>query len=102
MAAERGDSRWVGLLLGLVAPILGFFAYGLIYTGWIRPHLDLDYYIHDLFLGTRRYQAPILSLSLIAEVPVFFLLDRLGWQHAMRGLITAMFLYGIAIVVLIV
>ena len=56
--------------------------------------------MNDLFLGTPEYRAPVLSLSLIADAVLFFLFDRKGMQSAMRGVIMAMFLYGIAIVIL--
>lgn len=96
----RWDSLATGIVAGLLLPVAGFFIYGLIYTNVIRPHLDLAWYVHDLFFGTRRYQAPILSLSLIANLPVFFLFDRLDMPRAMRGMITATFIYAVAIVVL--
>jgi hypothetical protein len=100
MASDRIDRPMAGVVLGMLAPLLGFFAYGLLYVHVIRPHLTLDYFIHELFLGTRRYQAPVLSLSLIADLPLFLWLDRRGAARAMRGVLIAMFLYGIAIVVL--
>lgn len=96
----RFDRQSTGLIAGLVAPVIGFFLYGLIHTGLIRPHLHLHDYIFDLFLGTREYQPKILSLSLIANVPLFFWFDRMGWHRAMRGVIASMFIYGIVIVVL--
>ncbi len=96
----RWDSVAAGLIAGLLVPVLGFFAYGWIHTTLIRPHLDLSFFIHDLFLGTRRFQAPILSLSLIANLAVFFLFDRRAMHRAMRGVITATFIYGVVIVVL--
>jgi len=96
----RWDSVPVGIVLGLLVPVLGFFIYGYIHTTVIRPHLDLQYYIHDLFLGTRQFQAPILSLSLIANLAVFFLFNRLDKPKVMRGILISTFLYGIIIVVL--
>lgn len=96
----RLDSVATGVVLGLLVPVLGFFLYGWIHTTLIRPHLDLQFFIHDLFLGTRRFQAPILSLSLIANLGLFFLLDRFALAKAMRGVLTATFIYGVAIVVL--
>ena len=72
----RWNDRTVGLVCGLLAPVLGFLLYGLLYVTVIRPHNDLGWFINDLFLGTRRYQAPVLSLALLADVPVFFWFDR--------------------------
>ncbi|MCB9193727.1 MAG: hypothetical protein H6597_04270 [Flavobacteriales bacterium] len=96
----RSNELWLGLVTGLLAPVLGFFVYGWIYTGLVRPFLDLDYYVHDLFLGTPQYRSPILSLSLIMDLPLFFLFDRLGRTRAMRGVLTAVMLYAVVIVAL--
>jgi len=96
----RWDSVPVGIVLGLLVPVLGFFIYGYIHTTVIRPHLDLQFYINDLFLGTRQFQGPILSLSLIANLAVFFLFNRLRMAETMRGILISTFLYGIVIVVL--
>lgn len=96
----RSDSQVLGIITGLLAPILGFFLYGLIYVTAIRPHLELREFVYDLFFGTREYQSPILSLSLIANLPLFFWFDRRDRHKSMRGVILASFAYGIAIVVL--
>ncbi len=95
------DRVGVGVLLGLLAPLLGFFGYAAIYVGAIRPHLDLSFFVHDLFLGTREYQAPVLTLSLFANLALFFLLDRWSYYRAMRGVIASTFLYAMVIVLLL-
>ncbi|MCB0770103.1 MAG: hypothetical protein KDC00_06835 [Flavobacteriales bacterium] len=94
------DSQRLGVITGLVAPVLGFLGYATIYVTGIRPHLDLAWFVNDLFLGTRTYQAPVLSLSLLANLALFFWYDRRGMQLAMRGVITATFIHGAVIVIL--
>lgn len=96
----RSDSQAIGLIGGLLAPIGGFFLYGLLYVTVIRPHLSLNEFVYDLFFGTREYQSPILSLSLIANLPLFFWFDRRDRHKAMRGVILACFIYGVAIIAL--
>lgn len=96
----RLDDVRIGVLLGLLAPVAGFFIYGWFHTSWLRPHLDMHYYVHEIFLGTQQYRSPILSLSLIAEIPLFFWLDRRGDYKAMRGVLLAMFAYAVAVVAL--
>mgnify|MGYP003382380084 CR=1 FL=1 len=91
------DSRAVGFVLGLLAPLLGFAAYGGIYVTAIRPHHDFHWFVHDLFLGTEEYRTRIVSLSLIADAALFFLFDRRDMHKAMRGVIGAMLVYGIYI-----
>lgn len=95
----RWDSRATGFVLGLIAPLLGFAAYGGIYVTAIRPHHDFHWFVNDLFLGTAEFRPRIVSLSLIADAVLFFLFDRKDMHRAMRGVITAMLLYGIYIVI---
>ena len=94
------DHLRTGIIAGLLAPVLGFLLYGLIYVHGIHPGNDLAWFVNDLFLGTPQFQSKILSLALIADVPLFFWFDRKGWNRAMRGVIGAMLLYGIVIIVL--
>jgi hypothetical protein len=96
----RFDSMLFGIITGLLAPVAGFFLYGAMYVTAIRPHHDLAWFVNDLFIGTRQYQSPVLSLALIANLALFFLYDRFGWHLAMRGVILATFIHGALIVVL--
>jgi len=95
----RGDSFALGFILGLLFPVLGFFGYGGIYVTAIRPHHDLHWFVHDLFLGTTEYRSQIISLSLIADAFLFFGFDRFEKYRSMRGVIAAMLLYAIAVVI---
>ena len=94
----RSDSQAFGIITGLLAPVVGFFLYGIAYVTAIRPHLELREFVYDIFFGTRLYQSPILSLSLIANLPLFFYFDKRDWHKAMRGVILASFVYAIAII----
>lgn len=92
------DRLGVGLVLGLIFPVLGFFAYGAIYVTAIRPHHDIAWFVNDLFLGTPVYRTQIVSLSLIADALLFFLFDRMRQMNAMRGVIIAMLVYALYVV----
>ncbi len=95
------DSRRTGFIAGMLAPVLGFVAYGLIYTTAIRPMYDMAWFVNDMFLGTLKYTSSILSLSLIANAFLFFWFDRKDAHKAMRGVILSMLVYGAVIVALI-
>ncbi len=90
----------LGVTGGLLAPIIGFFIYAAMYVTTIQPQHDLSYFINDLFIGTRQYQAPVLSLALLANLALFFYFDRIDRPLAMRGVILATFIYGLVIVIL--
>ncbi len=94
----RGDRFPIGFVLGLFFPVLGFYGYGTIYVTAIRPHHDLHWFVHDLFLGTSEYRSQIISLSLIADAFLFFGFDRLGYEKSMKGVIAAMLLYAIVVI----
>jgi hypothetical protein len=96
----RSDSQAIGIVTGLIAPVFGFLGYGLLYVSAIRPHLGLSEFVQDIFFGTREYQSPILSLSLIANLPLFFWYDRRDMYKAMRGVILASFIHGVIIIAL--
>lgn len=97
----RGDRLAVGIVAGLLAPVLGFFAYGLLYVTGMHPEHDLNWFVNDLFLATPQFRSKVLVLSLIADVPLFFWFDKRGWHQAMRGVIGAMLAYGVVIVILL-
>lgn len=89
-------------MLGLLAPVLGFFAYGGIYVTALRPWHDINWFVNDMFLGTSEFRTRIVSISLIADAFLFFLFDRLDKHKAMRGVIMAMLVYALYIVPAIV
>ncbi|MBL7962240.1 MAG: hypothetical protein JNM31_00215 [Flavobacteriales bacterium] len=94
----RFDKAWVGLLAGLIAPLIGILLYALIYVTAIRPHHDLAWFINELFLGAPLYRTSIVSLGLVADAFLFFAFDRARMLQAMRGVIAAMFVYALYIV----
>jgi hypothetical protein len=97
----RGDHPLVGFVLGLLAPALGLVIYALLITGSVRTDMSFRYFLMDMVFGLKRNIAPALSISLFADVALFFFLDRSDRHRAMRGVIAAMFTYGIVIVVFI-
>jgi hypothetical protein len=93
----RWDSIGAGFACGMLAPVLGFFGYAGLYVTAIRPHHDLHWFVHDLFIGTPIFRPRVVSLSLIADAFLFFLFDRFDRHRAMRGVILAMVAYGVYI-----
>ena len=86
----------IGLLVGLIGPMIGLMIYGLYYSG--TNDVSLGYFLNNFFFGNRMLVAPILSLSLLFNIlPFYFFLNR---QHyiAGRGILLSFFLYAIVIV----
>lgn len=97
----RFDNVRFGYLLGLAAPALGLLAYATLIATSIRPELELGFVLRNMLLGIRGNIAPTLSLSLLADVVLFFVFDRRRMLKAMRGVVGALLTYGAVIVLLL-
>jgi hypothetical protein len=96
------DRSWVGLLLGLVAPVIGLYLYALIITTSVWTDLTAVQFLKTTIFGVKANIAPAISISLFATVGLFFLFDRKRMFKAMRGVLASMFVYGIVILVLLI
>lgn len=92
------DKKSIGLLIGVLAPVLGFLLYGLFYS-W-EFNTSLSYFINTVFLGTKSYQSPIISLSLIADLGVFFLALKVKCNKTAQGIVYALMLYAPVVIYL--
>ncbi len=91
MSKPTGDSLSVGFVIGVLAPVLGFFVYGLF---WAQDNnRSLGYFINDLFLGTPEFRSSIIALSLIANLIPFYVFLRKERYKTARGVLLAVFLY---------
>mgnify|MGYP001604375825 CR=1 FL=1 len=97
----RSDNLRLGLVLGLLIPLIGLLGYSVFVVTVLRPQLELGFFLNDMVFGLRGNIAPTLSLSLLADVVLFFWFDHRRMLKAMRGVIGAMLVYGAVIVVLI-
>ena len=97
----RFDNYRTGFLLGLVVPAVGLLAYCTFAVTVLRPDLELDFLLRRMLFGIRGNIAPTISLSLLADVALFFALDRRRMLKAMRGVVGAMLAYGAVIVLLL-
>ena len=90
----RKDSMPTGLLSGLVAPFIGLFIYYLISF----HYMSLRSFINRITeLGLL---SGVISLSLIANLVVFFFFIRLKADRSAYGVIGATLIYGMVIVYL--
>ena len=83
-----------GFISGLMAPVIGFFIYYLISF----HYMDFISYVSRITeLGLL---AGIISLSLIANLIVFFYFIKVKADRSAQGVIGATFMYGLLIVIL--
>ena len=101
MRSDQFDKEWVGVILGLLATVTGFISYGLLYTSVIKSHHTMEFFVNELFLGNPDYQPKVVSLSMLAVIPVFFLCNYLNKLKLMKGVLLSMFFMAILVVVLL-
>lgn len=88
---KKYDDMRLGMVVGLLAPLLGFLIYGL---GWAAYfHRSLDYFINHVFLGISEMQSPIVSLSLLINLVPFFIFLRTKRYRSAQGVLAGLFIY---------
>lgn len=97
----RFDKVGFGYALGIIVPIAGLLGYCAFAVTVLRPELEFNFLLRNMLFGIKGNIAPTLSLSLLADVVLFFALDRRRMLKAMRGVIGAMLTYGAVIVLLL-
>ncbi|MFM7234923.1 MAG: hypothetical protein ACKOZM_10045 [Flavobacteriales bacterium] len=76
-----------GILGGLIGALLGFCIFGLGFS-WYNG-IFFSEFVNDIFLGDalQDFQSRILSFSMLADVLLFFLLVKRGYEEFCKGLI---------------
>jgi hypothetical protein len=87
------NKLWVGLVAGIVGPVFGALIFYAIFFG----HKTIVEFA-QMIINTSSTHSALLSVSLIFNLVFFFIAIRLNWMNAVRGVITAMFIYAPVIV----
>ncbi len=90
----RKDHFLTGFISGLLAPFIGFYIYYLISF----RYMSLQMYVSRL--TEFGLEAGVISLSLIANLIVFFYFIKIKADVSARGVIGATFAYGIVVICL--
>ena len=90
----KQDKFIIGFLCGLLAPLLGFCLY---YVGLFNEMSLTAFYNHLIQINRL---AAVISLSLLANLALFFIFDKYGRLRCQQGVIAATFLFGFYIVYL--
>lgn len=93
MASRRLNNMWIGLALGIFLPFIAFVIYYLVRYS----HLSLGEFIQVYFnLGLL---TPVMSLSVIPNLLLFFGFIRKNWLYGARGVLFATILFAITVAV---
>jgi uncharacterized membrane protein len=76
-----------GIIGGLVGALIGFCIFGIGFS-WYNE-IFFSEFVLDVFLGAalQDFQSRIISFSMLADVILFFLLIRRGYEEFCKGLI---------------
>lgn len=90
----KKDTLLKGIILGLIAPVIGFYLYKLSFFNYFDT---IQFYNHLL---SSNLLAPMISICLIFNAAAFFYFIQRDKLLTSRGIILATFIYGAAIVYL--
>ncbi len=81
-----------GIVGGLVGALIGFCIFGLLFS--LYNEIFFSEFVLDVFLGPslQDFQSRIISFSMLADVVLFFLLIRRGYEEFCKGLIIVLVL----------
>jgi hypothetical protein len=86
---RRWDNVYLGALMGLLFPVIGFLIY---YLYYFYGHMSLYNYWNQLFYS--HTISAMISLSLIANFPVFLFYFQGKKYKAARGVLGVTIFYG--------
>lgn len=94
IALIKRDTVVRGFLLGLIAPVIGFYLYKLSFFNYFDMTKFYNHLVDNNLLS------PVISLCLIFNAGAFYYFIQKNKLYSARGLILATFIYGGVIVYL--
>ncbi len=91
---KKYDKLLLGLLLGIITPLIVLLVYYKINFYYIR----VDTFLYETFM--KRIFLPLLSLCVLGNLAVFFIFIQTDRYYSARGVVFATLLYAIVVFVL--
>jgi len=87
MTKEKLDKFWLGLLLGFAGAFGGFFIFAFLWS--LVNETTVKDFIDNVFFnsGPIQFQDKIVSVSMIADILLFYLFMRMSWYNVCKGLL---------------
>ena len=85
------DKTWIGLIIGLIVPLIAFFIF------FLFQHGDDPFFKYLKMLHQLRLIFKVLSLCVLVDLPFFYGFIQLKYWRGSRGVLMACFLYGFAV-----
>lgn len=87
MKSKKWDRVYVGLLLACFGEVIGFVLVYFIYRMRYEHISSWEYFWNHIFLGLPDTQSAVLTLSMVFNAFIFFLLLNNGHQKAAKAII---------------
>ncbi len=84
----KKDTLLKGFLLGLIAPVIGFYLFKLS----MFSYFDIEKFFEHVY--ENELLAPVISICIIFNAALFFYFIQKDKYYTSRGLILATFIYG--------
>jgi len=85
------DNIYIGLIMGLLFPLIVFYLY------YLAKYNIIEFSTYIRNLHTYRILFKIMSLCVLTDLPLFYLLMQFNYMRATRGIVMACFIYGFAV-----
>lgn len=86
---NKFNEIYIGVILGIIGPVIGFWLFYFMQFSFTKS--PSGYW--EMFLTTKEIQSKILSLSIIVNLAVFFILLKFDFRSAALGVLYATFAY---------
>ena len=93
---KRFNKPIVGLALGIVTPLICFLIYFLYLS--LTKNVDFSGFINTL--KSNEVLIPVLSLCVLPNLALYFIFKKFDYWYAIRGVVTSVLLYTLAVFVL--
>lgn len=94
---KKFNKPWFGLVLGLVLPVISFLIY---FMFNISSNVDLSFKVFIDTLMREEAITAVLSICMLPNLILFFLLKKLDYWYAIKGVIVSVVIYTLLVVVL--
>lgn len=95
MIKQKLDKEWIGLLSGLILPLISSFV---IYSSRFKGGESYLEVIRIMFQSMSI--GKLLSLSVLPNLLLFFIIIRFEWMQFTRGIVFATAIYAVAMFIL--
>ncbi|MCC6600656.1 MAG: hypothetical protein IT223_08260 [Crocinitomicaceae bacterium] len=85
MTKDRLDKFWIGLIVGVLGALLGYFAFAAFWA--LYNDTSIVFFTREIFLGSGIFQDKIVTISILLDVVLFYFFLRANWYNLCKGIL---------------